>query len=168
MNKAVPKIKETAEEIRKLLKQESEVKKQNRLQALYLIVQKEAKSRSKVAQMLGFNRNSISNWLALYEAGGLEKMLEIHQPPGAKPKMTEAAIAEIEEILATEKGFRTYKEIHQMVVKKHQIAIGYGGVHKLVRYKLSAKAKSPRPGNPKKKKLKSVAFERGSEPGLKR
>lgn len=168
MNKAVPKIKETAEEIREMLKQESQVKKQNRLQALYLIVKKEAKSRSKVAQMLGFNRNSISDWFALYEAGGLEKMLEIHKPSGATPKMTAAAIAEIEEILATEKGFRTYKEIHQMVVKKHQIAIGYGGVHKLVRYKLEAKAKSPRPSNPKKKRLKSERFATGSQPSLKR
>lgn len=65
MNKAVPTIKETAEEIREMLKQESHVKKQNRLQALYLIVQKEAKSRSRVAQILGFNRNSISDWFAL-------------------------------------------------------------------------------------------------------
>ncbi len=85
MNKAVPKIKETAEEIREMLKQESQVKKQNRLQALYLIVKKEAKSRSKVAQMLGFNRNSVSAWFALYEAGGLAKMLEIHKPSGATP-----------------------------------------------------------------------------------
>ncbi len=78
--------------------------------------------------------------------------------------MTTAAIAAIEEILATEKGFRTYKEIHQMVVKNHQIEIGYGGVHKLVRYKLEAKAKSPRPSNPKKKRLKSARFAPGSEP----
>lgn len=82
--------------------------------------------------------------------------------------MTAAAIAEIEEILATEKGFRTYKEIHQMVVKKYQIAIGYGGVHKLVRYKLAAKAKTPRPGNPKKKSLKSGNFETGSERSLRK
>ena len=168
MNKAVPTIKESAEEIREMLKQETHVKKQNRLQALYLIVKKEATSRSRVAQMLGFNRNSISAWMALYEVGGLEKMLEIYKPSGAKPKMTAAAIAEIEEMLATEKGFRTYKEIHQMVVKKHQIEIGYGGVHKLVRYKLAAKAKSPRPSNPKKKRLKSASFETGSEPGLRK
>ncbi len=37
MNKALPKIKETAEEIRELLKSETQVKRQNRLQALYLV-----------------------------------------------------------------------------------------------------------------------------------
>lgn len=163
MNKALPKIKETAEEIRELLKNESQVKKQNRLQALYLIVNKQANSRTKIAQILGFNRNSISHWFHLYEIGGLQKMLEIHKPPGAKPKMTAQAIAEIKEILATEKGFRTYKEIHQLVVNKYHIAIGYGAVHKLVRYQLAAKAKSPRPSNPKKKSSKSGNFESDSE-----
>jgi len=76
MNKAIPKIKETAEEIREMLKNEPQVKRQNRLQALYLIATKQAKSRSQVAQMLGFNRNTISDWFSLYEAEGLEKRLE--------------------------------------------------------------------------------------------
>jgi transposase len=168
MNKAVPKIKETAAEIREMLKNESQVKKQNRLQALYLIVKKQAKSRSKVAEILGFNRNSISAWFKLYEAGGLEKMLEIQKPSGAKAKMTAEAIAEIKEVLASEKGFRTYKEIHQMVVTKHSIEIGYGGVHKLVRYQLEAKAKSPRPSNPKKKSLKLLNLEQESEKSSKK
>ena len=95
-------------------------------------------------------------------------MLEIGKPSGAKPKLTAEAIAAIKEILATEKGFRTYKEIHQMVVKNHKIAIGYGGVHKLVRYKLEAKAKSPRPSNPKKKRMKSGNFEMESEKSSKK
>jgi transposase len=150
MNKALPKIKETTEELREMLKNERQAKKQNRLQALYLIVNKEATSRTQVAKMLGFNRNSISQWFQLYEAGGVEKMLEIGTSSGAKPKMSQAALAEIEEILASEKGFRTYQAIHQLVVKKHKIKIGYGGVRKLVRYKLKAKAKVPRPSNPKK------------------
>ena len=152
MNKALPKIKETVEEIRMMLKNESLVKRQNRLQALYLIVTQEARSRTKISKVLGFNRNTISEWMRLYEEQGLEKMLEIYRPSGAKAKISEAAVAEIEEILATEKGFRTYREIHQMVVKKHKIDIKYAAVHKLVRYKLEAKAKSPRPSNPKKTK----------------
>ena len=152
MNKALPKIKETAEEIRMMLKNEPLVKRQNRLQALYLIVTQEARSRTKISKVLGFNRNTISEWMRLYEEQGLEKMLEIYRPSGAKAKISEAAVAEIEEILATEKGFRTYREIHQMVVKKHKIDIKYAAVHKLVSYKLVSKEKSPRPSNPKKTK----------------
>jgi transposase len=150
MNKALPKIKETAEEIRERLKTERNSKRQNRLQALYLIVTKQAKSRTQVAQMLGKNRNTISDWVRLYETEGLEKFLEIYKSPGAKTKISEAALADILAILGTEKGSRTYKEIHQMVVKKHKIDIHYSNVHDLVRYKLEAKAKVPRPSNPKK------------------
>jgi transposase len=151
MNKALPKITETETEIREMLKSEHHVKRQNRLQALYLIVSKQAQSRSTVSKMLGFSRNTISEWFGLYEAGGLGKLLEIYKPSGAKPKMTEAAIEEISEILKTEKGFRTYREIHQLVTGKHQIAVSYRTVHQLVRYKLAAKLKSPRPSNPKKR-----------------
>lgn len=154
MNKAVPKIKETKEEIREMLKSEHHVKRQNRLQALYLIVTKQAKSRSGVSILLGLNRNTISEWFSLYEAGGLERLLDIYRPSGAKPKITDAVKADISEILKTEKGFRTYKEIHQLVVKKHQINVSYRAVHNLVRYKLAAKLKSPRPANPKKTKQK--------------
>ncbi len=150
MNKAIPKIKETEEEIREMLKSEHQVKKQNRLQALYVILTKQAKSRSTVAKMLGFNRNTISEWFRLYEAGGLEKMLEIYKPSGVKSKIPAAAIAEIREILKTAKGFRTYKEIHHLVVTRHAAEVGYSTAHNLVRYKLEAKAKSPRPSNPKK------------------
>ena len=152
MNKALPIIKETGEEIRERLKNEPQVKRQNRLQALYLIVTKQAKSRSQVARMLGFNRNTIAEWFRWYEAEGVEKMLEIYQPSGAAAKITAAVVEEIKEILGSEKGFRTYKEIHQMVVTKHKIKVGYSTVHNLVRYKLKAKAKSPRPSHPKKTK----------------
>ena len=152
MNKALPKIKETAEELREMLKKEHQVKRQNRLQALYLIAAKQAKSRSQVAEMLGKNRNTISDWMSLYEAEGLEKLLEIYKPSGATPKIGESIIEEIKAILGSEKGFRTYQEIHQMVVKKHQIDIHYSNVHQLVRYKLEAKAKVPRPSNAKKTK----------------
>ena len=150
MNKALPKIKETAEELKEMLKTERHIKRQTRLQALYLIATKQAKSRGQVAQMLGKNRNTISDWLCLYENRGLAKYLEIYRPSGVQPKISEAALAEIKAILGKEKGSRTYKEIHQMVVKKHKIDIHYSNVHHLVRYKLEAKAKVPRPSNPKK------------------
>lgn len=162
MNKALPKIKETEAELRELLKNEPHVKRQNRLQALYLVVTKQAKSRSQVSKMLGFNRNTLSDWFQLYETGGLDQLLEIYRPSGAKAKISPEAIAEISRILETEKGFRTYTEIHQLVVKKYQIKVGYRAVHEVVRYKLAGKLKVPRPSNPKKTSRKLP----NSKPGL--
>ena len=69
--------------------------------------------------MLGFNRNSSSQWFSNYETGGIEKMLEIQKPKGSETLISEAAAGEIKEILASEKGFRTYKEIGELLVKKY-------------------------------------------------
>ena len=100
--------------------------------------------------MLGFNRNTISAWFGLYEEKGLAAFLEIYKPSGVPTKIPAAAVEEIKQILESEKGFRMYKEIWQMVVKKHNLKVGYSTVHHLVRYKLKAKPKVPRPSNPKK------------------
>lgn len=150
MNKALPKITESVEDLRKKIKVEKDRQKCSRLQALYLVVSGQAKGRSKVAQMLGFNRNTISDWFARYERGGLAKMLEIDKPKGKPTLIPKAAEEEIKEVLASEKGFRTYTEIHQLVVEKYDTEIGYSAVHKYVRYRLEAKPKSPRRSNPKK------------------
>ena len=155
MNKALPKIKETVEELREMIKKEQQSKRQNRLQALYLIATRQAQARGKVAQMLGKNRNTISAWMSLYEECGLEKLLDIYKPSGAKAKIGAPIIEEIKARLANEKGFRSYQAIHQMVVKEHNIDIHYSNVHQLVRYKLAAKAKVPRPANPKKTKARA-------------
>lgn len=150
MNKALPKITENVGYLRKKIKAEKDSQKRSRLQALYLVASGEAKYRSSIAQMLGFNRNSISDWFSKYEIGGLEKMLEIEKPKGRPTLIPAAAAAHIKEVLATAKGFRTYKEIHELVVKKYETEIGYSAVHKFVRYGLEAKPKSARPSNPKK------------------
>ncbi|MDW8217960.1 MAG: hypothetical protein RML57_10240 [Acidobacteriota bacterium] len=73
-------------------------------------------------------------------------------PAEAKSKMTVEALVDIKEILASPQGSCAYKEIHQMVNDKPKIAIHDSKVHHLVRYKLGAKAKVPRPSHPKKRK----------------
>ena len=150
MNKALPKITESVEELRKKIKQEKDKQKIRRLQALYLVASGEATSRSEVARQLGFNRNSISDWFSKYETGGLTEMLRIGKPTGRETLIPEEAAEEIKEVLATTKGFRTYREIHELVVNKYGVEICYSAVHKYVRYRLEAKPKSARASNPKK------------------
>lgn len=150
MNKALPVIKESVEDLRKKIKAEKDARKRNRLQALFLVASGQAKYRSEVCRLLGFNRNSISAWFINYETGGIETMLKIEKPTGQPTLIPEAAVVEIKEILANEKGFRTYGEIHALVVDKYKAAISYSAVYKFVRYRLGAKPKSPRPSNPKK------------------
>lgn len=150
MNKALPVIKESVEDLRKKIKTENDARKRNRLQAVFLVASGQARHRSEVARLLGFNRNSISAWFAKYETGGIERMPEIEKPKGQPSLIPEAAAVEIKEMLAGDKGFRTYGEIHALVVGKYKATISYSAVYKFVRYRLQAKPKSPRPSNPKK------------------
>jgi transposase len=150
MNKALPVIKESVEDLRKKIKTQSDSRKKNRLQALFLVASGQAKHRSEVARLLGFNRNSISTWFANYETGGLEKMLEIEKPKGQPTLIPGCAATEIEKTLNSAEGFRTYKEIHALVVGKYDTKITYSAVYKFVRYRMGAKPKSPRHSNPKK------------------
>lgn len=154
MNKTLPTIKESADFLLKKIKTEAEPKKRLRLQAIYLLATKQARSRLELSTLLALHRHTIKNWLKLYEHGGIEKMLDLHQPAGKKSSLTDETLAALKARLATPQGFASYREIHQFLQTEHQVQIGYGAVHKLVRYNLKAKPKRPRPSNPKKTKRK--------------
>lgn len=152
MNKALPAIQESAQVLQQKLKAEADSKKRQRLQALYLIATKQARSRQSVSRLLAVHRNSVTNWLKLYEDGGVDKMLDIKKPAGKKSSLSDAALSELKGRLSTPSGFASYREIHQYLQQEHKVTIGYGAVHALVRYKLQAKPKSPRPSHPQKKR----------------
>lgn len=154
MNKALPTIKESVKGLQRQLKAESDSKKRLRLQALYLIATKQVRSRQSISQLLAIHRNSVTNWLTLYEAGGVAKMLDFKKPQGKKSSLSEEALSDLKERLSTPAGFASYREIHQYLQEEHNVTIGYAAVHALVRYKLQAKPKSPRPSHPQKKRKK--------------
>ena len=85
MKKKLPPIHPSREELHRLLKAERSVRKRQRLQALYLLVSRQVKTRSAVAELLGVHRHSVGTWLGLYEQGGLESLLTIKKAPGKEP-----------------------------------------------------------------------------------
>jgi transposase len=152
MNKKLPTIKESADFLLKRMKAEAEPKKRLRLQAIYLLATQQARSRLELSTLLALHRQTIKNWLKLYEQGGIEKLLALYQPAGKKSSLSDEALAELQERLSTPEGFASYREIHQFLQTAHGVAIGYAAVHKLVRYTLRAKPQRPRPSHPKKTK----------------
>jgi len=154
MNKALPTITESVQLLQQKLKAEADPHKRLRLQALYLLASQQARSRQAVSQLLAVHRNTVATWLAHYEAGGIDLMLDIKKPAGKQSSLSEKALSDLKERLAKPEGFASYREIHQYLQREHKVQIGYAAVHKLVRYHLQAKAKSPRPSHPKKTKRK--------------
>lgn len=148
----LPEISESTEKLEELVHKERDAQIQRRFHMLLLLKTGEAKSRSGAARQLGVHRNTIANWLDLYEEGGIEKLQEIGEPgpePGQQ-SIPSGVVEQLKKRLSEPKGFGSYKEIQQWLADRHDLALPYTTVHRIVRYDLEAKPKVPRPSHPKK------------------
>lgn len=150
MYKPLPTITESPERLQKQLRAEPDAKKRQRLQALYLLASGQATSRVVLAQLLAVHRHTIRAWLTLYEAGGLPALLTIQQAPGKVSTLSPSVLTKLRVRLDDPRGFASYGEIQQYLIREHQCPLSYSAVHALVRYPLQAKPKAPRRSHPKK------------------
>jgi len=150
MNKRLPSIVESPQTLQIQLRTETDPKKRSRLQALYLLASGQALSRLALAKLMAVHRHTIQTWLNLYEEGGLSALLAIKKAPGKRPSLTPAVLAKLQARLTHTRGFGSYGEIQQYLLRVHKIPLAYSTVHRLVRYRLQAKPKAPRRSHPKK------------------
>jgi transposase len=151
MRKAMPTITESATELHQRMKQEKDFKKRQRLQALYLAASGHARHRQTIATLVGVHRHSVAAWFAAYAQGGLEQALRYRvSTPPVHRRMTDAALTALHAKLQEPQGFAGYNQIRTWLAEQYQITLSYSSVHALVRYKLRAKAKRPRPSHVKK------------------
>lgn len=151
MRRALPKVHESLKALTQLLTGTKDAKRKRRIHLLVLIASGEVRSREAAARHLRLHRNSISDWLAAYEARGLEGLLEIGKP-GVKPGqkvLQPAALSALKERLAGE-GFDSYGQIRQWLEREFGLEIPYATVYGLVRFRLASKLKRPRPQHVKK------------------
>ena len=151
MNKALPEIVESESDLKVRMRGETHPKKKQRLQALYLLRSGQARNRVAVARLLGVDRNTVGEWLALYQTGGLPALLTIDMPPGAQPTLNREQMRRLEQALAQPQGFGSYKEIQQWIKDELDVEMPYKSVHRVVHYQLGAKLKQPRPVHVQKK-----------------
>ncbi len=151
MNKRIPVIHESADDLKRLLTQERDPVKQQRLHALYLLASDQARFRSEVARLLGVDRNTVGRWLERYALGGLHALLALYVPPGKVPALPPAQVAQLQQALQQPQGFGSYAEVRQWIQDTFGVTLTYTATHKLVRYKLGAKLKVARPSHIKKR-----------------
>lgn len=150
MNRALPPITESVEELRAMLKAERRPKARQRIHALYVLASGQARSRTAVAALLGVNRDTIGSWLQTYTSAGLDGLLAIYCPAGKAPGVPPTVQAVLRERLAQPDGFGSYGEIQTWLHDQHGLTISYAAVRKLVVYKLQARLKVARPVHAKK------------------
>jgi transposase len=151
MRKKMPSITENATELLRRMKGEHDVKKRQRLHALYLVASGQARHRKEIAAALGVHRHSVAVWLAAYAAGGIENALRYHVPrPSRTRRLTATALTALKDQLHTPAGFASYGHIRTWLAEQHQVQLSYSSVYALVRGELRAKPKRPRPSHTKK------------------
>ena len=138
-------ISETVDELRKLLNSAENQKVKERIQTLYWLKSEQAKSENAIANLTGKHRTTISRWLRSYRAGGIKALLAKGKSTGRSRKLDSEIEESLKQELQDEQGFSSYKEIQTWLRVAHDIEMSYTGVHQLVRYKLKAKLKVPRP-----------------------
>ena len=150
MNKKVPEITESVEDLKVLLRQSEKRHEIQRLTALYLLKSGGAKNRIQVADLLGVDRMSVGHWLQTYETGGLEKLLERRYPPGRLPLLTEEQRAILRAELERPEGFQRYVQTQAFITDTFGVKMKYKAVYALVHDKWGAKPKVPRKSHVKK------------------
>lgn len=150
MYQSMPEIRESAEELRALMKQERNPKARQRLHALYVVASEQARSRCAVATLLGVNRDTIGAWFALYAQGGRERLLDLYVSPGKASSVPPTVMEALTKRLDEEDGFASYGEIQTWLAEQHGVQMQYAAVYALVAIKLQARPKVVRPRHIKK------------------
>ena len=150
MRKVIPVVTEDAETLKQRIQREHDGRRKPRLQMLYLLASGQAHTRQDVAQLLGVHRNTVGHWLAIYEAGGLAALLALYVPAGKPLSLPPDVLAAIEQALRQPAGFASYEALRQWVKQTHHLDVNYHTLYTIVRTKLQAKLKVPRPSHTKK------------------
>ncbi len=156
-------IRESETYLLELLKTEKNAKTKEKLQVLYWLKTKQVETGGYLASLSGHHQTTISRWLNKYRTGGLEVLLSRKKGSGRKTTIPDEARAALEEELKDSQGFLSYKEIQTWLKVFYGYEASYSAIHKLVRYKLKAKLKVPRPVNIKQKEGVKEEFKKNSQ-----
>jgi transposase len=153
-------VQEDCQLLADLLHKEKNADFKERIQALYLL-KKEKMSITAIAKVLGKDRSTIHRWMACYQKGGMNKLLNKGKGSGRKRVIPDWAIASLEKQLEEAEGkFHSYTQVQNWLSSKLGVKAKYATVHHWTRYQLQAKLKVPRPISKKQDLEKRMAFKK--------
>lgn len=154
------KIKETREELKRLLKKEKDVRKRERIEVLYWLKTGQVKNMVMAANQIGRSYWTVKRWLRSYSAGGLEKLMERRHGGGNKLTIPKEILEELDKRLKRREGFSSYGAIQAWLLKEYALEIKYKTLHKIVHNRLGASPKVVRPQSAAQDESKVSDFEK--------
>jgi transposase len=128
-----------------MLRVQKSASDKERIQMLYLLKTKQAKTIQIASTMLGRHRVTLQEWLGNYRKGGLAGLLGHKPRTGRKQIIPQWAQKALIKKLEAPEGFESYGEICHWLESQLGIKSKYKTVHHLVRYRLKARPKVARP-----------------------
>jgi len=156
-------VRESCEELQHRLRHAATGATKERVQMLYWLKTKASATRQELSQRLGRNESTVYRWLKRYQQKGIEALLEVKTPPGKQSLVPQSVLDQLHQKLIQPEGFNSYSQIQEWLSQKCQVAVAYKTVHKIVRYKLKAKLKVPRPRSANAKPEVQEAFKKNSQ-----
>ena len=155
MNRSSPEIKEDLSSLKQELQKTRDAQCKSRLHMLVLFKEGNegsAHTRKLVADRLAVHRNTIGNWLRVYESGGLEKLLSIGSAgaPSGQVTFSESQLEALSTQLSDVKGFGGYGAAKAWAEETFGMQINYNTFYRILRYELKAKPKVGRKSHIKK------------------
>lgn len=144
-------ISETVDELKELLKSTENHQVKERIQALYWLKSEQVKTTVAIASLGGRHRTTVSKWMSSYKTGGIKALIAKGKSSGRKKKLNTSVEESLKQELEEQEGFSSYKEVQIWLKAIHDLEMSYTGVHQIVRYRLGAKLKVPRPTHAKQK-----------------
>jgi transposase len=138
-------IVESREELEHRLDRQTTATGKERLLLLYWLKLGVVNSRQEGVKLLHKSEATITRWLGMYKSGGLSALLEIKHAPGNPNSIPAEVVLRLKERLKQPQGFSSYGQVQQWLEQECGVTAAYHTVHQLVRYKLQAKLKKPRP-----------------------
>ena len=132
------KIKESADELKDLMHQQSNAEKKTKLQVLYILKAEIVKDIQLIASIIGKNRTTVYRWLNIYKEHGLNGFLNgsSKKKPGRKSQIPQEIIREISQ---RKRQFNSYGEIQDWLKTNHSLVVNYHVIQELIRYRLKIK-----------------------------
>ena len=156
MNKRIPEIKDSLDELESKLQKEKDSDKKRRIHMLFLLKSGQVCTRKELAKHLALHRNTIRSWLTKYETNGIDGLLEIKplgQPKGQR-SLTDDVFSSLKQRLEDPSGSGSYVELVSWLKETHGVSIKYNTLYRIVRYDQKAKPKVPRRSHIKKTQMK--------------
>lgn len=141
-------VREDSGYLKKMMLQEKNGRKKERIHMLYLFRAGICKTIEDLSEKICRNRNTVSGWIKKYKAGGIGLLCRRDASPGRKSVLTDDEKNMIKEKLSDVRGFGSYNEIYEYVGSETGKKINKKTLYHICHYRLNAVSKVPRPYNP--------------------